>query len=288
MLTPSPASLASCQRLPTRRNVAGDGVHVWGERVRLCGGRGLRPHRGRAGALCAALLAAAAGMHGAEAAQTWRGLAVAPEHRCTPYERGDYPYPQPVEARIVVGMGGCTARIRAALRQPPRDRCRAYGGDLRGPRQRTVRNGRGHEAAVRLGPPELGAGGARGEQAPEEREGRRGAAAAGEPVLVRGPGRGGRAQVPAHGGRARGACLGGGPVAVRLDRDGGGRWTGGGIGFVVEGARHGWGRRATALGHERERAHRLPRGAHGIAPVRRGHPAYPFMRDGDGDGVVCE
>ena len=27
---------------------------------------------------------------------------------------------------------------------------------------------------------------------------------------------------------------------------------------------------------------------HGIAPVPRGHPAYSFMRDGDGDGVVCE
>ena len=27
---------------------------------------------------------------------------------------------------------------------------------------------------------------------------------------------------------------------------------------------------------------------HGIAPVPRGHPAYPFMRDADGDGVVCE
>ena len=27
---------------------------------------------------------------------------------------------------------------------------------------------------------------------------------------------------------------------------------------------------------------------HGIAPVPREHPAYPFMRDGDGDGVVCE
>ena len=27
---------------------------------------------------------------------------------------------------------------------------------------------------------------------------------------------------------------------------------------------------------------------HGISPVPRGHPAYPFMRDGDGDGVVCE
>ncbi len=28
--------------------------------------------------------------------------------------------------------------------------------------------------------------------------------------------------------------------------------------------------------------------AHGIAPVRRGHPAYLYMRDGDRDGVVCE
>ncbi len=27
---------------------------------------------------------------------------------------------------------------------------------------------------------------------------------------------------------------------------------------------------------------------HGIAPVRRGHPAYEFMTDRDGDGVVCE
>ena len=27
---------------------------------------------------------------------------------------------------------------------------------------------------------------------------------------------------------------------------------------------------------------------HGIAPVRRGHRAYAFMNDRDGDGVVCE
>jgi len=27
---------------------------------------------------------------------------------------------------------------------------------------------------------------------------------------------------------------------------------------------------------------------HGIAPVPRNHPAYPYMRDGDGDGMVCE
>ena len=28
--------------------------------------------------------------------------------------------------------------------------------------------------------------------------------------------------------------------------------------------------------------------AHGIAPVRRGHPAYQYMRDADNDGIVCE
>ena len=27
---------------------------------------------------------------------------------------------------------------------------------------------------------------------------------------------------------------------------------------------------------------------HGIAPVHRSHPAYRYMRDGDGDGMVCE
>ena len=27
---------------------------------------------------------------------------------------------------------------------------------------------------------------------------------------------------------------------------------------------------------------------HGIAPVPRSQPAYRFMKDGDGDGVVCE
>ena len=29
-------------------------------------------------------------------------------------------------------------------------------------------------------------------------------------------------------------------------------------------------------------------GRHGIVPVRRDHPAYVYMRDGDGDGWVCE
>ena len=32
--------------------------------------------------------------------ETWRGLVVAPECRCTPYDRDDYPYPQSVEPLI--------------------------------------------------------------------------------------------------------------------------------------------------------------------------------------------
>ena len=38
--------------------------------------------------------------------ETWRGLVVAPEHRCAPYRRSDYPYPPSVEARIVAAQGG--------------------------------------------------------------------------------------------------------------------------------------------------------------------------------------
>ena len=38
---------------------------------------------------------------------TWRGIRVAPECRCTPYDRdNDYPYPQSIEARIADRLGG--------------------------------------------------------------------------------------------------------------------------------------------------------------------------------------
>ena len=38
-------------------------------------------------------------------AETYRGIVVAPEHRCAPYDRNDYPYSQSVEAEIVASMG---------------------------------------------------------------------------------------------------------------------------------------------------------------------------------------
>ena len=39
-------------------------------------------------------------------AADWRGLVVAPEHRCAPYDSDDYRYSQSVEQRIVADMGG--------------------------------------------------------------------------------------------------------------------------------------------------------------------------------------
>ena len=38
--------------------------------------------------------------------QTWRGLTVAPEERCSPYDADDYSYPQCVENDIVRELGG--------------------------------------------------------------------------------------------------------------------------------------------------------------------------------------
>ena len=40
---------------------------------------------------------------------SWRGLVVAPEQRCAPYDADDYRYPQSVEDRIVAQLGGVYA-----------------------------------------------------------------------------------------------------------------------------------------------------------------------------------
>ena len=38
--------------------------------------------------------------------ESWRGLTVAPENRCSSYSSRDYSYPSSVEASIVESMGG--------------------------------------------------------------------------------------------------------------------------------------------------------------------------------------
>ncbi len=69
------------------------------------GAAGRRPTLARiALGVLAAVLTAMAGPAGG--ADTWRGLAVAPEHRCAPYDRRAYPYPQSVERAIIAAMDG--------------------------------------------------------------------------------------------------------------------------------------------------------------------------------------
>ena len=42
----------------------------------------------------------------AESNETWRGLVIAPEDRCSDYASSDYSYPQSVEPEIIEAMGG--------------------------------------------------------------------------------------------------------------------------------------------------------------------------------------
>ena len=65
--------------------------------------RGSRPQWSR---LAWLLALATVALGGPASAENWRGLTVAPEHRCSPYERKrDYPYPQSVEREIVRRLG---------------------------------------------------------------------------------------------------------------------------------------------------------------------------------------
>ena len=57
-------------------------------------------------AILALFLATLAQPHPATASGTWNGLLIAPENRCSPYDRDHYSYPQSVELDIIASMQG--------------------------------------------------------------------------------------------------------------------------------------------------------------------------------------
>ena len=57
----------------------------------------------------------------AAAQASWRGLVVAPEARCAPYDAAAYRYPQSVEARIVAVLGGVYGPYTGRWFASPRD-----------------------------------------------------------------------------------------------------------------------------------------------------------------------
>ena len=263
-----------------------------------------RPARRLAIAVILAAIAGCAILHPGShpAAQTvgdsWRGLAVAPEHRCTPYARRDYPYPPSVEADIVASMGGriygpYTGRYFASIRLTDVEHVvavsEAHDSGLCAVDRATRRRFASDPLNLTLAAPAVNRCGASGKCALDAAEwlppmnrcwfaGRvvsvkrkyrltvdRREAAALERVLsgcsstdmVFATGR--SVPTPAKP-KARQPAAAGDTVDAlrRYDDNGNGRIT------CAEARRH------------------------GIAPVPRGHPAYRFMRDGDGDGIVCE
>ena len=228
---------------------------------------------------------------GPASAESWRGLTVAPEHRCSAYDRKrDYPYPQSVEQDIVRELGAvygpytgtCFSSIRdtdiehivatseahdSGLCAADRATKRRLAQDLRNltlaSPQVNIHQKSGKDAgewlpdrnrcwiAGRVIDVKLAYGLTvdRREAAVRERVLRGGASTAMEPMVCQ--------AAPASAGDI-GRGTGGDDVLERYDDNRNGRIT------CKEARRH------------------------GIAPVHRSHPAYRYMRDGDGDGVDCE
>lgn len=252
---------------------------------------GVNAHPGSKGWLIGlVLLPGLALFHTRAAGQdTWRGLVVAPEMRCSPYDAGDYSYPPSIESSIIAELGGIYSPYTGQRFSSPRDtdiehmvaRSEAHDSGLCAADRATRRAFSRDLMNLTLAAPSLNRGikGARdaADWMPERnrcwfasrvvgvrrrwgltidvRE-----ASALDAVLSGCPTTGPEGpeatgvEPPAPGARAHDP-----PDALMLwDDNGDGRIT------CAEARRH------------------------GIAPVPRGHLAYPFMRDGDGDGVVCE
>ena len=225
-------------------------------------------------------------------AETWRDLVVAPEHRCSDYDkRRDYPYPQSVERDIVRELGAvygpytgtCFASTRetdiehivAASEAHDSGLCAAdaatkarFSRDLRNltlASPRVNRHEKGGKDAAEWVPARnrcwfaarvvevrrsYGLSIDRREAAALDRILGSCESTALEPIVC---------AVPSGSGDGAPSASAGRDDALALYDDNGN----GGI-TCAEARRH------------------------GIAPVPRSHPAYRYMRDGDGDGVVCE
>jgi hypothetical protein len=222
-------------------------------------------------------------------AQTWRGLRVAPEIRCSPYRSSDYSYPQSIEARIVADLGGIwspyTGRLFASRRETDIEhivaRSEAHDSGLCRATRSTRRRFATDLLNLTLASPDVNRRQKNDRDASAWLPSRnrcwfadrvlrvrqkygltidRREADALEEVLTSCLStalvRGGTPGVEAIDSEEPSSGL---PVGVaQWDDNGNGRIT------CAEARRH------------------------GIAPVRRGHPAYRYMNDRDNDGVVCE
>ena len=232
---------------------------------------------------------AAAGTVGADG--TWRGLTVAPEHRCAPYDRDEYRYSQSVETRIIAGMGGrvygpYTGRYFASRRETDIEHMvatsEAHDSGLCAADAGTKRRFASDLLNLTLAAPAVNRHQKSGKDAGEWMPGMNRCWFAGQVVAVK---RKYRLSVDAREARALDGVLSGCASTEMVMAEGHAR--------VAEPAPS---TAASGTGDALSRWDSNGNGRitckearqHGIAPVHREHPAYRFMRDGDGDGVVCE
>ena len=234
-------------------------------------------------------LAAALAAGPAAAAETWRGLVVAPEERCSPYDRKrDYAYPQSVELDIVRRLGRIYSpytnrcfdstretdieHIVAAAEAHDSGLCRA-GAAIRRRFARDLDN-------LTLASPRVNRRLKKAKDAAEWLPDRNRCWFADRVLQVR---------------RKYGLTI------DRREAEALERVLAGCASVALETAACETAAPAAAPAAEADhpalRAYDDNRNGriscrearrHGIAPVGRGHPAYAHMRDGDGDGVVCE
>ena len=227
----------------------------------------------------------------AQGNEIWRGLTVAPEQRCAPYDRDEYPYSQSVEMRIIAGMDGrvygpYTGHYFASREETDIEHMvatsEAHDSGLCAADAGTKRRFASDLLNLTLAAPAVNRHRKSGKDAGEWMPGMNRCWFAGRVVTVKRKyglsvdGREARAlegvlsrcnstemvvaegQAPVAEPTPSAAAPSTGDALSRWDTNGNGRIT-------CKEARQ-----------------------HGIAPVHREHPAYRFMRDGDGDGMVCE
>ena len=218
---------------------------------------------------------------GALHAQTsWRGLTVAPEQRCSPYDADDYRYPQSVEDRLVAELGGVyspyTGRWFASKSDTDIEhmvaRSAAHDSGLCAADLATRRRFATDLLNLTLAGPRVNRYEKVDRDAADWLPAQNRCWFAARVIAVRQRygltiDRPGDAldQVLA-------SCASTGVDHVRAWR----------------GPRYGRARGPVWDDNRNGRVSCAEARAHGIAPVTHDHPAYPFMQDGDGDGVVCE
>ena len=225
---------------------------------------------------------------------TWNGLVIAPEARCSPYDSDDYRYNQSVEDRIIRNLGGIygpyTGRWFGSKRETDIEhivaRSEAHDSGLCRTDQRTRRRFSEDLRNLTLAAPSVNRNQKRDHDAAgwlpamnrcwfaarvinvkraygltvdrRERDALARALAGCADTDIDMTPRGTIAGAPPPASRGTAGASSGTDALALYDDNGNGRIT------CAEARRH------------------------GIAPVPRTHPAYQYMRDGDGDGVVCE